>query len=53
MSLLVTSEIVGLFDDTLTADDKYSFLNNGNFSKPIQMQLSKKTISLPSVLLHF
>ena len=35
-------KIVGLFVNTLTADDKYSLLNNHNLTQPIQMQLSQK-----------
>ena len=31
MSLLVMSEILGLFLNTLTADDKYSLRNSENF----------------------
>ena len=41
MSLLVTFEILGLFANTLTTDDKYSLLNIKNLTKPIRMQLSK------------
>ena len=36
------SDILGLFANTLTADDKYSLHNRKNLPKPIQMQLSKK-----------
>ena len=42
MSLLVISKILGLFVNTLTADDKYSFHNSENLREPFQMQLSKK-----------
>ena len=35
-------EIVGLFVNTLTANDKYSLHNRKNLPQPIQMQLSKK-----------
>ena len=42
MSLLVISEILGLFVNTLGADDKYSFCNSDNFLQPIQMQLLQK-----------
>ena len=34
--------LLGLFVNTLTADDKYSFLNCDNLTQPIQMQLSQK-----------
>ena len=36
------SEILELFVNTLTADDKYSLLNSENLWQPIQKQLSKK-----------
>ena len=42
MSLLVISEILGLFVNTLTADDKYSCRNSENLRQPIQVQLSNK-----------
>ena len=42
MSLLVISEILELFLNTLTADDKYSLRKSENFWQPIQMKLSKK-----------
>ena len=35
-------KILGLFVNTLTADDKYSLLNMDNLVQPIQMQLPKK-----------
>ena len=40
--LLVICKILGLFGNTLTADEKYSLLNNDNLTQPIQMKLSKK-----------
>ena len=42
MSLLVTCEILGLFFNTLTVNDRYSFRNSRNLPQPIQIQLSKK-----------
>ena len=42
MSLLAISGILGLFFNTLTADDKYSCCNSKNLRQPIEMQLSKK-----------
>ena len=42
MSLLVICEILGLFLNTLTADDKFSFRISENLRQPIQMILSKK-----------
>ena len=41
-SLLVIFKILGLFVNTLTADDKYSLLNRGNLTQPIQILLSQK-----------
>ena len=41
-SLLVIFKILGLFVNTLTADDKDSLLNRDNLTQPIQMQLSQK-----------
>ena len=41
MSLLVISEILGLFVNTLTAEDKYSLPNWENLCQPIQMPLSQ------------
>ena len=40
--LLVISEILGLFVNKSTADDKYYFRNSENLRQSIQMQLSKK-----------
>ena len=45
MSLIVISEIVGLFVKTLTADDEYSLRSSGILLQPIQMQLSKKQVN--------
>ena len=39
---LLISEILGLFVNTLTADDKYSLRNSENLPRPFQMHLSKK-----------
>ena len=41
-SLLVTCKVLRLFVNTPTADDKYSFLNRGNLTQPVQMHLSEK-----------
>ena len=35
-------KILGLFVNTLAADDKYSLLNRDNFAQSIKMQLSEK-----------
>ena len=36
------SEIVGVFVNTLTADEKYSLRNRDNLPQPIQLQLPEK-----------
>ena len=41
-ALLVIFKISGLFVNPLTADDKYSLLNRGNFLQHYQMQVSQK-----------
>ena len=42
MSPLVLGEILGVFVDTLPADDKYPVEYYENLRLPIQMQLSEK-----------
>ena len=42
MSILVIGEVLGVFVNTLTADDKYRVQDCENLLLPIQMQLSKK-----------
>ena len=37
-------KIFRLFVNTLTADDKYSVLNRGHLTQPIQMNLSPKNV---------
>ena len=39
---LVIFKFLRLFVNTLTADEKYSFLNRDNFRQPTQMELSQK-----------
>ena len=39
---LVKSEILEMFINTLTVNDKYSLLNRENLQQPIQMQLFRK-----------
>ena len=39
---LIVSEIVGVFVNTSTPDDKYSLRNRENLPQPIQLKLSKK-----------
>ena len=46
-------KILGLFVDTLTTDDKYSFLNRDNLIQSIQMKLSKKQKPFFDFFLHF
>ena len=47
MSLLKIFEILGLFFNTLNADDKYCLRNSEKLRQPIQMQLSKKQNIFP------
>ena len=42
MLLFVIWELLGVFVNTMTADDKYSFRDSENLPQPIQMQLFKK-----------
>ena len=42
MSLILISQLLGLFGNTLPADDKYFLLNLENFQQPFQMQVSGK-----------
>ena len=53
MSLLVISEILGLFLNTLTTDEKYSLRNSENLSESIKMQLSKKQKTFSGLLAAF
>ena len=41
-SLLNISQILGLFANTLTTDEKYSLHNTENLQQPIQIQLPRK-----------
>ena len=50
MSLLVRFEILGLFVNTVTANDMYSYHFRKIFDHPIQMQSSKKQIVLSEFL---
>ena len=52
-SLVVISKILGLFLNTLSADDKYSLLKRENSMQPIQMQLSNKQKVFCYVLVQF
>ena len=42
MSLFVICDILELFVNTLTGNDKYSLHNREDLQQPIQIQLSKK-----------
>ena len=42
-----------MFDNILTADDKYSPLNRDNLRQPIQMQLSQKHKTFSAFLSAF
>ena len=53
MPLLVTSEVLGKFNNTITADDKYSFPNRENLRQPIQMQLSQKQKRFSEIFVAF
>ena len=48
-SLLVKSKVLGLFVETLTADDKYSLCNKDILQQLIQMELCKKQKLLPQL----
>ena len=52
-SLLMIWKILGLFFNTLTADDKHSLLSRDNLTQPIQMQLSKKQRAFYHFFLNF
>ena len=51
--LLVTSEVLGLFVNTLTADDKYYCFKRENFQQEFQMHLSQKAKNLVSIFIPF
>ena len=50
-SLLVICKILGLFVNTLTANDRYSHLNTENLRQPSQIQLSNKLKSFSQLFL--
>ena len=52
MSLFVICELLGLFVNTLTANDKYSLRDSQNLPQLIQMHLSNKKV-FRNFLLHF
>ena len=45
MSLLLTWQMLGMFLNTLAADEKYPLLKRDNLTVPIKMQLSQKHIT--------
>ena len=49
----MTWKILIPFLSTLTADDKYSLLNRGNLTQPIQMHLSQKHKGLSQLFDEF
>ena len=51
--LLIKYQTVGLFVNTLTADDKYSHHSRENFLQQIQMQLSQKPKKVSEVFFAF
>ena len=44
---------LGLFVNTLTADDKQSILERDNLTQPIQIQLSNKQKNFSNFLVNF
>ena len=52
-SLLVIHEILRLFVNTLTADDKDYLLNRDNLTQQIEMQLSKKEKTFSEISFAF
>ena len=53
MSLLVIGQILGLFVNTLTPDDKYSLRNSEFLLQTIEMQLSKKQKTFSQFFANF
>ena len=51
--MLVLCTILKLFVNTLTADDKYSLINTGNFRQHIQILLSRKQKTFSPFLSSF
>ena len=51
--LLVTCKILGLFANTVTADDKYFLLNSDSLLQHLQMQLSQKQKTVFQFIWHF
>ena len=53
MSLFVICEILGLFVNTFTTNDKYCLRNSDNLLQPIQMHLSKEQNTFSGIFLLF
>ena len=53
MSVLVVSQILGLFVNTLAADHRYTLRNSENWAKPIHKKLSKKQKTFSDYLAIF
>ena len=53
MCLLLISEILGLFVNTLTAEDNYSVRDKGNLTQPIELQLSKNEKTFSKIFAPF
>ena len=51
ISFLVICEILALFVNTLTVDDKYSLHNSENLAQTIQIQLCNKRKNAPFLLI--
>ena len=51
--MLVLCKILRLFVNTLTADDKYSLVNRGNLTQPIQILLSQKEMTFAKFFSSF
>ena len=52
-SLLVTAEILGLFNHTLTTEDKHSIHNKERLTQPTQIYLFKKQKSFVTFFVAF
>ena len=53
ISPLIIGEILGLFVNTLTAEDKYPVEDLDNLQLPIQMQLSENSKNFLNFFLNF
>ena len=51
--LLFRFKILGLFFNTLTADDKYSHHNKGNLPQPMQMEIFIVRFKFTETFEHF